>query len=119
MIHHFIDIDYREVPRTYCRVHIGHFTSLIDATANCNRESSCSGIYDKGCDGGTFFLCDIAYSYESEESTNDCVYDKLGRSEFIFFVFIDLYVIFQSNIEMVKYNQLIFFSFQIDHVNDG
>ena len=80
MIDLFIEwLEYRKHPRTYCRNPYGNeFTVWNDAREQCSREYDCNGIYNKGCDLGSSYLCYIEFGYEYDKGTNDCFWEK-GR----------------------------------------
>ena len=59
----------------------GSYENVQDAKDACNRDVSCKGIYDSGCDNGGgnkgVYLCERGY-YDYEPSSSSCVYDKSG-----------------------------------------
>ena len=54
-------------------------TSLEAAQAACNKDSTCVGILDSGCNGTSVKLC----SEITAEAGTGCVYEKLGRDRLV------------------------------------
>jgi hypothetical protein len=70
-----------KVSRKHCRHHkldsVGsHYGSLTSARQACEVRDNCGGIYQSGCSGFHFYLCDRSHAFE--DSGTSCVYHKPG-----------------------------------------
>jgi hypothetical protein len=68
-----------KVARKHCRHHkldsVGsHYGSLKSAKQACEVRDNCGGIYQSGCSGFHFYLCDKSHAFE--DSGTSCVYHK-------------------------------------------
>jgi ankyrin repeat protein len=62
----------------YCSNNTGSYTTLSSAESACNSSSSCTAVYDSGCDGQPYKLCTMS-SYRNS-TAGSCVYKKNSSS---------------------------------------
>jgi hypothetical protein len=74
---------YPKTSSTYCSSSSGSYLTLPSAQDACSASSSCTGVYDQSCDGGTWTLCtkypQVTSSYLTS-SSGSCVYKKTACS---------------------------------------
>ena len=78
---YFIDVEYAKLETKRCIDWHAAFPNLTSAEQYCSHDVRCKGIYDDGCDGDVFKLCEIGFDYKY--SNISCVYDKRGIQKYL------------------------------------
>ena len=76
---HWTDVQFEKIEAKGCSYNYETFSNITSAEERCRRDSSCKGVWDRGCDESTDDVCLCKVGYEYNDYSGECIYDKKGR----------------------------------------